>query len=65
MNLDPALLRRIQLHIHFPKSKRVRADYAVRVELLRGLSGGDILNGCVNSIYEGIGDSDPANGKVT
>jgi SpoVK/Ycf46/Vps4 family AAA+-type ATPase len=66
-NYDPALLRRIQRHIkfrlpdasmrrelfalHLPNPDRVQADYAVLAELSRGLSGGDILNVCVNAIH--------------
>jgi SpoVK/Ycf46/Vps4 family AAA+-type ATPase len=72
-NYDPALLRRIQRHIHFclpkasrrrelfaphlPNPDRVTADYAVLAELSRGLSGGDILNVCVNAVYAGSVDS--------
>jgi ATP-dependent 26S proteasome regulatory subunit len=75
-NYDPALLRRIQRHIHFripyasmrrelfslnlPNPDRVTADYAVLAELSKGLSGGDILNVCVNAIYAGSVDADPA-----
>jgi hypothetical protein len=43
----------------------VTADYAVLAELSRGLSGGDILNICVNAIYAGSVDADPAKWKVT
>ena len=73
-NYDPALLRRIQRHIHFrlpnasmrrelfalhlPNPDRVQADYAVLAELSRGLSGGDILNVCLNAIYAGSTDPD-------
>ncbi len=80
-NYDPAFLRRIQRHIHFrlpnasmrrelfalhlPNPERVKADYAVLAELSRGLSGGDILNVCVNAIYAGSVDADPANWLVT
>jgi SpoVK/Ycf46/Vps4 family AAA+-type ATPase len=80
-NYDPALLRRIQRHIHFrlpnasmrrelltlhlPNSDRVQADYAVLAGLSRGLSGGDILNVCVNAIYAGSVDSDPERWVVT
>ena len=80
-NYDPALLRRIQRHIHFrlpnasmrrelfalhlPNSERVTADYAALAELSRGLSGGDILNVCVNAIYAGSVDADPAKWAVT
>lgn len=80
-NYDPALLRRIQRHIkfrlpnasmrrelfahHLPNPDRVTADYAVLAELSRGLSGGDILNICMNAIYAGSVDADPANWSVT
>jgi SpoVK/Ycf46/Vps4 family AAA+-type ATPase len=80
-NYDPALLRRIQRHIHFrlpnasmrrelfalhlPNPDRVRADYAVLAELSRGLSGGDIVNICVNAIHAGSVDVDPAKWAVT
>jgi SpoVK/Ycf46/Vps4 family AAA+-type ATPase len=74
VNYDPALLRRIQRHIHFrlpsasmrrelfalhlPNPDRVTADYAVLADLSKGLSGGDILNVCVNAIYAGSVDTD-------
>ncbi len=80
-NYDPALLRRIQRHIHFrlpnaamrrelfalhlPNPERVEADYAVLAGLSRGLSGGDILNVCVNAIYTGSADPDSAKWVVT
>ncbi len=80
-NYDPALLRRIQRHIkfrvpdasmrrelfalHLPNPDRVRADYAVLAELSKGLSGGDILNVCVNAIHAGSTDDDPAKWLVT
>ena len=80
-NYDSALLRRIQRHIkfrlpdasmrrelfalHLPKPERVRADYAVLAELSKGLSGGDILNVCVNAIHAGSTDADPAMWVVT
>jgi SpoVK/Ycf46/Vps4 family AAA+-type ATPase len=80
-NYDPALLRRIQRHIHFrlpnasmrrelfahhlPNPERVTADYAVLAGLSKGLSGGDILNVCVNAIYAGSVDADPAKWMVT
>ena len=80
-NYDPALLRRIQRHIkfrlpdasmrrelfalHLPNPDRVRADYAVLAELSKGLSGGDILNVCVNAIHAGSVDADPAKWQVT
>jgi SpoVK/Ycf46/Vps4 family AAA+-type ATPase len=80
-NYDPALLRRIQRHIkfrlpdasmrrelfalHLPNPARVKADYAVLAELSRGLSGGDILNVCVNAIHAGSTDADPEKWQVT
>ena len=80
-NYDPALLRRIQRHIkfripdasmrrelfalHLPNPDRVEADYAVLSEQSRGLSGGDILNVCVNAIHAGSMDADPAKWRVT
>jgi hypothetical protein len=48
---------------HFPTPDRVTADYAVFAELSRGLSGGDILNVCVNAIHAGSVDSDSAKGE--
>jgi hypothetical protein len=80
-NYDPALLRRIQRHIHFrlpnvsmrrelfalhlPNPERVEADHAALAGLSKGLSGGDILNVCVNAIYAGSVDSDPERWVVT
>ena len=80
-NYDPALLRRIQRHIkfripdasmrrelfalHLPNPDRVEADYAVLAELSKGLSGGDILNICINAIYAGSTDPNPEHWKVT
>jgi SpoVK/Ycf46/Vps4 family AAA+-type ATPase len=80
-NYDPALLRRIQRHIkfrlpdasmrrelfalHLPNPDRVEADYAVLAELSRGLSGGDILNICLNAIYAGSTDANPKRWMVT
>jgi ATP-dependent 26S proteasome regulatory subunit len=80
-NYDPALLRRIQRHIkfrlpcasmrrelfalHLPNPERVRADYAVLAELSKGLSGGDILNICLNAIYAGSTDANPERWEVT
>ena len=80
-NYDPALLRRIQSHIkfrvpnasmrrelfalHLPNPERVRADYAVLAELSKGLSGGEILNICLNAIYAGSTDPNPERWVVT
>jgi hypothetical protein len=51
--------------LHLPNLDRVTADYAVLAELSRGLSGGDILNVCVNAIHAGSTDADPAKWLVT
>lgn len=80
-NYDPALLRRIQRHIrfrlpdaamrrelfamHLPNPERVQADLATVAVEAKGLSGGDILNVCVNAIYAGSTADDPARWKVT
>jgi SpoVK/Ycf46/Vps4 family AAA+-type ATPase len=80
-NYDPALLRRIQRHIkfklpdeamrrelfalHLPNHSRIEADFAVLAGLSRGLSGGDILNICVNAIHAGSTDADSEKWKVT
>lgn len=58
-------MRRDLFALHLPNPDRVRADYAVLAELSRGLSGGDILNVCVNAIHVGSVDADPAKWKVT
>ena len=76
-NYDPALLRRIHFRLpngsmrrelfalHLPNPDRVTADYAVLAGLSRGLSGGDILNICVNAIYAGSTDPDQDRWCVT
>jgi hypothetical protein len=43
----------------------VTADYAVLAEQSRGLSGGDILNICVNAIHAGSVDPNPERWLVT
>ncbi len=43
----------------------MQADYAVLAELSRGLSGGDILNVCVNAIHAGSTDPNPERWVVT
>jgi hypothetical protein len=58
-------MRRELFAHHLPNPDRVTADYEVLAELSRGLSGGDILNVCVNAIYAGSVDSDPAKWGVT
>jgi hypothetical protein len=58
-------MRRELFALHLPNPDRVTADYAVLAELSKGLSGGDILNICLNAIYAGSTDADPAKWKVT
>jgi hypothetical protein len=43
----------------------VEADYAVLADLSKGLSGGDILNVCVNAIHAGSVDPNPERWMVT
>ncbi len=43
----------------------MQADYEDLAELSKGLSGGDILNVCVNAIHAGSTDADPAKWRVT
>jgi hypothetical protein len=50
---------------HLPNPDRVTADYEVLAEISLGLSGGDILNVCVNAIHAGSVDSDLAKWVVT
>jgi hypothetical protein len=58
-------MRRELFALHLPNPDRVQADYEVLAELSKGLSGGDILNVCVNAIYAGSVDSDSAKWNVT
>jgi hypothetical protein len=58
-------MRRELFALHLPNPDRVEADYAVLAELSKGLSGGDILNICVNAIHAGSTDANPAKWKVT
>lgn len=80
-NYDPALLRRIAKHIkfelpnramrrhlfelHLPNLKRVDADLSELALESKGLSGGDILNVCLNAIYAASTDENPKNWRVT
>ena len=80
-NYDPALLRRIQRHIkfklpdaamrrelfalHLPNLTRVEAELGTLATASTGLSGGDILNVCLNAIHAGSTDDNPARWKVT
>jgi hypothetical protein len=58
-------MRRELFALHLPNPDRVQADYAVLAGLSRGLSGGDILNVCVNAIHAGSTDADPGKWRVT
>jgi hypothetical protein len=58
-------MRRYLFSYHLPNPDRVQADYAVLAGLSRGLSGGDILNVCVNAIYAGSVDPDSTKWAVT
>ena len=51
--------------LHLPNPERVQADYAVLSELSRGLSGGYVLNVCVNAIHVRSADADPEKWLVT
>ena len=80
-NYDAALLRRISRHIkfrlpdqtmrkrlfdlHLPNRERVDADLNILAAKSKGLSGGDILNVCVNAIYAGSTADDPREWRVT
>ena len=80
-NYDDALLRRVQRHIqfrlpdasmrrelfalHLPNPERVKANLRTLALQSRHLSGGDILNICLNAIHAGSRDPDPAKWVVT
>ena len=65
MRLTDASMRRELFALHLPNPDRVQADYADLAALSRGLSGGDILNICVNAIHAGSADADTAKWQVT
>ena len=58
-------MRRELFALHLPNHSQIEADFAILAGLSRGLSGGDILNICVNAIHAGSTDADPAKWKVT
>ena len=80
-NYDEAILRRIARHVefalptatmreaifrsHLPSIGRVSADLRNVAMSARGLSGGDILNVCLNAIHAASVDPDPANWRLT
>ena len=79
-NYDEAILRRIARHVefalpnasmrerifrsHLPSIGRVSADLRNVAMSSRGLSGGDILNVCLNAIHAASVDPDPANWRL-
>ena len=58
-------MRRELFALHRVNPDRVQAEDTVLAELSKGLSGGDILNVCVNAIHAGSVDADPAKWAVT
>ena len=80
-NYDEAILRRIARHVefalpnasmrekifrsHLPSIARVSADLRNVAMVARGLSGGDILNVCLNAIHAASVDPDPANWRLS
>lgn len=80
-NYDPALLRRIAKHIefalpnrdmrrrlfesHLPNRTRVDADLGDLAKASVGLSGGDILNVCLNAIYAASAIDNPEQWRMT
>jgi SpoVK/Ycf46/Vps4 family AAA+-type ATPase len=80
-NYDEAMLRRIARHVefklpdesmrqrlfrlHLPNPERTPADLTSVARAATGLSGGDILNVCLNAMEAASTDPDPANWRVT
>jgi ATP-dependent 26S proteasome regulatory subunit len=80
-NYDPALLRRIAKHVefkapnramrkrlfemHLPNLTRVEANLETIARNSLGLCGGDILNVCLNSIYEASATSNPDEWRIS
>ena len=58
-------MRRELFALHLPNPDRVQADYGVLSELSKGLSGGDVMNICVNAIHAGSTDANPERWMVT
>ena len=51
--------------VHLPNPDWVTAEYAALADLLRGLSGGNILTVCVNAIHAGRVDPNTERRMVT
>ena len=80
-NYDEAILRRVARHVefslpnaamreqifrsHLPNPQRVPADLRDVATASLGLSGGDILNVCLNAMHAASIDPDPVNWRVT
>jgi SpoVK/Ycf46/Vps4 family AAA+-type ATPase len=80
-NYDEAMLRRIARHVrfalpdramrerllrgHLPNADRTPADLRRASVESRGLSGGDILNACVNAMHAASADPNPDRWRVT
>ena len=58
-------MRRELFALHRVNPDRVQAEDTVLSELSKGLSGGDILNICVNAIHAGSTDANPERWMVT
>jgi len=58
-------MRRELFALHLPNPERVKANLRSLALQSRGLSGGDILNVCLNAIHAGSRDPDPAKWLVT
>ena len=58
-------MRRELFALHLPNPERVKANLRSLALQSRGLSGGDILNICLNAIHAGSRDPDPAKWVVT
>ena len=58
-------MRRELFALHLPNPERVKANLRNLADQSRGLSGGDILNICLNAIHAGSRDPDPAKWVVT
>jgi hypothetical protein len=60
-----ASMRRELLALHLPNPERMKANLRSLAEQSLGLSGGGILNICLNAIHAGSRDPDPAKWLVT
>ena len=65
VTLSDISMRRELFALHLPNPERVKANLLSLAEQSRGLSGGDILNICLNAIHAGSRDPDPAKWLVT